>query len=80
MRPMLMVPLAAGLLLPAAFGAAQNAGGVRLEGDPTRREKLAVIQGKPAPALEVKRWVNGSPQTLAALKGKVVLLEFWGKW
>ncbi|GAA5073326.1 redoxin family protein [Lysobacter panacisoli] len=34
----------------------------------------------PVPAPEftgIGRWFNGPPQTLAALKGKVVLVEFW---
>jgi uncharacterized protein (TIGR03067 family) len=40
---------------------------------------LALI-GKPAPELvKVKAWKNG-PVSLADLKGKVVLLDFWGYW
>jgi thiol-disulfide isomerase/thioredoxin len=33
-----------------------------------------------APDLAVKEWLNGPPVTLAELKGKVVLLEFWATW
>lgn len=41
---------------------------------------FAVLKGKPAPELvEVKGW-KGDPVRLADLKGKVVLLEFWGYW
>jgi thiol-disulfide isomerase/thioredoxin len=37
--------------------------------------------GKPAPELaKIKGWKNGEPTTLAALKGKVVILDFWGYW
>ncbi len=36
--------------------------------------------GRPAPELQVAEWVKGQPVTLAELKGKVVLLDFWGLW
>jgi len=39
-------------------------------------EKLA--PGRVPPALEVAGWVNTDPMTLAGLKGKVVVLDFWG--
>ena len=35
------------------------------------------IQVRPAPALSSVPWRNGSPTTLAALRGKVVVLLFW---
>jgi thiol-disulfide isomerase/thioredoxin len=38
------------------------------------------VFGKPAPELQVAEWVKGKPVTLAELKGKVVLLDFWGLW
>lgn len=59
--------------------------GFRREGGSTRAQKDA-LEGKTAPALKVSGWVHhdsliakGAP-TLAALKGKVVLLKFWGVW
>jgi thiol-disulfide isomerase/thioredoxin len=36
--------------------------------------------GEPAPELAVKEWIDSSPVTLADLKGKVVILEFWATW
>ncbi|MFQ6035581.1 MAG: hypothetical protein ACE5NM_07000, partial [Sedimentisphaerales bacterium] len=36
--------------------------------------------GKRAPELKVAKWVKGKPTTLEALKGKLVLLDFWGLW
>ena len=37
--------------------------------------------GQPAPEISAKEWVNlKRPLTLANLRGKVVLLEFWATW
>jgi thiol-disulfide isomerase/thioredoxin len=33
-----------------------------------------------APEIEIARWLDGKPQTLAALRGRVVLLDFWATW
>jgi uncharacterized protein (TIGR03067 family) len=42
--------------------------------------KLALLEGQPAPELEgVEGW-KGKAVKLADLKGKYVLLEFWGYW
>jgi thiol-disulfide isomerase/thioredoxin len=38
------------------------------------------LLGKPAPELRVADWIKGRPTTLEKLKGKVVLLDFWGLW
>lgn len=68
--------------LPAAAGAQAD---FQRESGPTRAAQDA-LEGKPAPALQVSQWAGatglaarGAP-TLAALKGKVVLLKFWGVW
>jgi thiol-disulfide isomerase/thioredoxin len=36
--------------------------------------------GQPAPALDSMEWVNGAPETLDSLHGRVVLLDFWAVW
>jgi thiol-disulfide isomerase/thioredoxin len=33
--------------------------------------------GQPAPTVSADRWINSEPTSLEALRGKVVLLEFW---
>ena len=44
-----------------------------------RARQLALI-GTEAPEIAVSRWINGDPATLADLRGRVVLLEFWATW
>src|SRR5262245_45304727 len=44
------------------------------------RAALTAMQGKTAPPLTVTNWINSKPLKLADLKGKVVVLEFWGTW
>ncbi len=44
-------------------------------------EYLEKLAGKAAPELQkIKGWKNGGPMTLAELRGKYVLLDFWGYW
>lgn len=59
---------------------------IRLE-DNTKRNTLLRNQpglielGAPAPEFKASgTWINSSPFTLASLKGKVVILQFWGTW
>jgi len=41
----------------------------------------AILCGRPAPELRnIKGWKNGDPVKLADLRGKVVILDFWGFW
>ena len=40
----------------------------------------STMVGKPAPKLQTAQWLNSKPTTLAKLKGKVVVLDFWAYW
>jgi thiol-disulfide isomerase/thioredoxin len=42
-------------------------------------ERLRQMEGNKAPDLMVKDWV-GQPRSLADLRGKVVVVDFWGTW
>ncbi|MCC6175852.1 MAG: TlpA family protein disulfide reductase [Chloroflexi bacterium] len=44
-----------------------------------RLTQLALL-GEPAPEIDVADWIQGEPTTLAGLRGRVVLLEFWATW
>ena len=44
------------------------------------RELLNEMQGKPAPKLALKGWINSKPMSLEKLKGKIVVLDFWATW
>ncbi|ACO31329.1 MULTISPECIES: TlpA disulfide reductase family protein [Acidobacterium] len=59
--------LAALLLLPLAPNAAQA------------QQPAHSLNGHPAPRFQLKG-LNGQPVSLAAYKGKVVLLNFWASW
>lgn len=51
-----------------------------LEGNPDQRARLAGLEGAAPPALAVENWINSESLTLADLKGKVVLVDFWTTW
>jgi len=41
---------------------------------------LLSLEGKPAPAINAATWLGPKPLTLAAMKGKPVVLFFWAHW
>ncbi|MCA1587031.1 MAG: TlpA family protein disulfide reductase [Acidobacteria bacterium] len=41
---------------------------------------LLSLEGQPAPAIDVAEYLGPKPPTIAALKGKVVLMFFWAHW
>jgi len=46
-----------------------------------KREKQYKMLGETAPELaDIDKWLGGQAQTLANLRGKVVLLDFWATW
>ena len=58
---------------------AANSPGPALEQN-NNRDAIAMMQGKPAPALALTKWMNSKSLTLGALRGKIVLLDFWATW
>jgi beta-lactamase regulating signal transducer with metallopeptidase domain/thiol-disulfide isomerase/thioredoxin/protocatechuate 3,4-dioxygenase beta subunit len=38
------------------------------------------LRGQPAPELAIDAWRPGAPKRLADLRGKVIVLDFWGHW
>jgi thiol-disulfide isomerase/thioredoxin len=44
------------------------------------RARQVSLLGELAPEIDIKEWINGEPTTLADLRGRVVLLEFWATW
>ncbi len=79
--------LSALLVLTLAFAAVASADDFKRErrdGEQykARNEAKNALEGKAPPALAVKDWQNteGKELTLASLKGKVVVLDFWGVW
>lgn len=38
------------------------------------------LEGKPAPALEVSKWLGPKPESLKQLRGKPLVLFFWAHW
>lgn len=44
------------------------------------RARQVMLIGAEAPEIDVKDWLVAEPTTLAGLRGRVVLLEFWATW
>ena len=73
-----LAALAAGLCCLACLNGAdkdKDKGDKNEEKDP-----FAELIGKPAPDFAGDFAINGKPTKISALKGKVVLLDFWAVW
>jgi len=44
------------------------------------RARQVALLGEAAPEIEIQAWISGEGATLADLRGRVVLLEFWATW
>ena len=68
-------------IAPARYLAMLAEAKVRDEERQVRQEALDALVGKPAPEFpEGATWLNGGPLTWKALRGKVVVLDFWAEW
>lgn len=69
------------LALFAQVATAQEDGFKRERRPDTAAAKDA-LEGKPAPRLQVDKWLNSKNARLNVkdLRGKVVVLDFWGTW
>lgn len=75
-----LIPAALIVLMMAGSVAGQD-GFQRERGGDTAAAKDA-LEGKTPPALQVSGWMNtgGEALRLSDLRGKVVILDFWGTW
>jgi thiol:disulfide interchange protein DsbD len=70
-------PAGALKVLKAAHENYVKAGMEKLYDATLQRFKVA---GRPAPRLEADAWLNSAPLSLEAVRGKVVVLDFWMTW
>ena len=47
---------------------------------PVRAAQESPLVGQPAPEISAQFWLNSPPLTLKALRGHVVVVEFWATW
>ena len=71
-----------GFLVALLAGSAFSDDDFRRERKPRDSQAAAkdAAEGKAPPRLSVSGWMNSEALKLADLKGKVVLLKFWGTW
>ena len=58
------------------LGVALAAGGGLFPGSGGAADRLAGV-GHPAPEITGGPWINSEPLSLATLRGRVVIVEFW---
>ncbi len=66
-----------------AAGAAKKYGEADAIGDENTKRYVTLrkeLIGKPAPDIDSKTWFGGEAKPLSAMKGKVVLVDFWATW
>jgi hypothetical protein len=68
MTPIRALTTGVGLLLTIVGGAATGPG--------EAADRLLAV-GQPAPEITGGPWINSEPLSLAGLRGRVVLVEFW---
>lgn len=77
---MLLAGCAAETALDEAASTAEGPFGADVPNDLAEEPAHKELVNRPAPDFAVDGWVNGEPTSLAQLKGKVVLLDFWAVW
>src|SRR5262249_19037558 len=66
---------------PARYLELWNQAQVRKEEEQARQRPIEATIGQPAPEFPPgATWLNGKPLTWEALRGKVVILDFWAEW
>ena len=86
MHRIVVALLCTGLVLPAVAGLAtagdEDFTRERRDNKPERNRAADALEGKAPPPLQVSDWRNTGGQALdwAALRGKVVVIDFWGTW
>lgn len=45
-----------------------------------RKQRQLRLQGEIAPEITISKWIEQAPLTIAGLRGRVVLLDFWATW
>lgn len=50
-----------------------------LKGEQKKEAQIKAMEGKPAPAFTLND-INGKPLSLESLRGKYLVLDFWGSW
>jgi hypothetical protein len=70
------------LLMGGMLAAAPPQDDFKREGSGPQRAAKDALEGKPPPPMQVKGWMNtgGKDLTWEDLRGKVVVIDFWGVW